>query len=248
MVLGPSGTLVGYRKNPRRRRRSHRRASRRVHRRYRRSSYRKNPGGMLIDLAKKAVPVLLAFYGSRMVVSKIGPMIPGVTMLGTFQGPALAVGAVLLANYATKKVSFLAKHRDQILMGATFSALDTLIRAFAPASVQSMIGMGDYVAVGDYLAIGATPIDDNIAFSDYIAIGGDGVEQDLGLEEELGVEEELGNDLLGGVSQNSLLRTVPTRRFLAPVPTRSFTEQVPQAGSQYDNPDALYAGIFRGAF
>jgi len=80
--------------------------------------------------------------------------------------------------------------------------------------------------------------------SDYIAVGGDGVEQDLGLEEELGVEEELGNDLLGGVSQNALVKTVPTRAFLAPVPTRSFTEQIPGATSQFDNPDSLYTGVF----
>ena len=203
-----------------------------------------------MDLAKKAIPVLVGLYGTRFLVAKIGPMIPGVSALGTFQGPALAVATVLGVNFLTKKVSGLAKHRDGLMLGAALSALDSLISSFAPASVKAMIGvgdsMGDYIQLGEYVGVGATPLDDNIAMSDYIAVGSDGVMQELGLEEELGVEEELGNDLLGGVSQNSLLKTIPSRQFLAPVPARSFTKQIGSAGSGYDNPDGLYQGIFRG--
>lgn len=203
---------------------------------------------MLIDLAKRAAPVLIALYGSRLLVAKIGPMIPGVSMLGTFQTPALAIGAVVAMNYATKKVAALAKYRTELMLGAGLAALDTLFQAFAPASIKSMVGMSDYIAVGDYVQMGAMPIDDDIAMSDYIAVGGDGVQEELGLEEELGVEEELGNDLLGGVSSSSLLKTVPSRQFLEPVPARSFTKQIGAAGSSYDAPGGMYQGIFRGGW
>jgi len=203
---------------------------------------------MLIDLAKKAAPVLIALYGSRLFVSKIGPMIPGVSMLGSMQTPALAVGTVIAMNYATKKVGALAKYRTELMLGSALAALDTLFQAFAPASVKQLVGMSDYIAVGDYIQMGATPIDDDIAMSDYIAVGGDGVQEELGLEEELGVEEELGNDLLGGVSQGSLLKTVPSRQFLEPVPARSFTKQIGAAGSSYDAAGGLYQGIFRGGY
>lgn len=245
---GSARTLKG---NPgrRRRRRSRRRGRARSHRRYRRH-YRRNPGGFLIDLAKRAIPVLLGFYGTRFLVNKIGPMIPMVSSLGTLQGPVLAVAGVVGVNLATKKVGALAKHRNELLLGSMFSALDSLIQAFAPASIKQLVGMSDYIAVGDYFAVGGVPpINDQITMSDYIAVGGDGVEQELGLEEELGVEEELGSDaLLGGLTQGSLLERVPRQNFLAPVPARSFTRNVPAAGPQYDNPNALYAGIFSGRF
>jgi hypothetical protein len=258
MKRGPHGTVV---MNPRRRRRRRRRASgrsrrrhgrRRLHKRYR-ARYRRNPGGMLLDLAKQALPVLIGLYGSRLVVSKLGPMIPGVSALGGFAGPALAIGAVVGLNFATKKVGALAKYRNELMLGAGLAALDTLVKAFMPASVQGMIGVGDiydqamlgeYVAVGDYLAVGGTPIDDDIAMSDYIQVG---AEEELGgVQEELGVEEELGNDMLGGVSQSSLMKQVPGRRFLEPVPSRSFTKEIRNAGAGYDNPAALYQGVFRG--
>jgi hypothetical protein len=212
---------------------------------------------MLIDLAKRALPVLIGLYGTRLLVSKIGPMIPGVSALGTLQGPALAIGAVIGVNFLTQKVSALAKHRNELLLGAALSALDSLISAFAPASVKSMIGvgdimdrgMGDYVQMGEYVGVGATPIDDDIAMSDYIAVGSDGVQEELGLEEELGVEEELGNDLLGGMPGGAgIMKTIPGRQFLQPVPARSFTKQIPAAGGSYDNAGLLYNGVFRGGF
>lgn len=208
---------------------------------------------MLIDLAKRALPVLAGLYGSRLLVGKIGPMIPGVSALGSLAGPVLAVGAVVGLNFATKKIAALAKYKNELLLGAGLGALDALVKAFAPASVQGMIGAGDiydqamlgeYVAVGDYIQMGDTPIDDDIAMSDYIQVG---VDQELGaVQEELGVEEELGNDLLGGVSQGSLMAQVPQRQFLQPVPARSFTKDIRNAGPGYDNPNTLYQGIFRG--
>lgn len=217
--------------------------------------YRRNPGGMLVDLAKRAVPVLVGLYGTRFVANKLGAYVPGVSSLGAAQTPAIAIATVLLLNFATKKVAKLARYRSELMLGAGLAALDSLFQAFAPASVKAALGVGDvfdagigeYVEMGDYLAVGADPIDDDIAMSDYIAVGGDGVEEELGLEEELGaVEEELGNDLLGGVSSTSLMRTVPTRKFLSPVPSRSFTRQIPKAGGMYDRPGSIYQGIFRG--
>lgn len=201
-----------------------------------------------MGIAKEALPVLLGLYGSRIVVSQFGPMIPGVSNLGALQGPVLAVGTLVGLSFLTGKVSALAKHRNAILLGSALNALDSLISAFAPASLKGMIGTGEYVGVGEYIGVGATPIDDDLALSDYIAVGSDGVEEELGLEEELGVEEELGNDMLGGVTQGSMLKQVPGRQFLAPVPTRSFTRQIPAATSAYDNPGSMYQGIFRGGF
>ena len=222
------------RTNGRRRRRSHR-------------GYRRNPGGFLVDLAKRAIPVVFAYYGTRLVVNKLAALIPGVSSLGTLQGPVAAVGGVLLAQQATKRVGFLAKHRNEIMLGSMLNVLDSFIQSFAPASVKALVGMSDYVAVGDYFAVGATPLNDQMTMSDYIAVGGDGVEQELGLEEELGVEEELGSDaLLGGLTQGSLLAQVPRQNFLAPVPARSFSRQIPAAGAGYDNPSQLYTGIFNG--
>jgi hypothetical protein len=232
--------------NPRRRRR---RRARGYGRRYRRRSYRRNPGGFLIDLAKRALPVLVGFYGTRLIVNKIGPMIPGVSALGTLQGPVLALGGVVGMNVLTKKVGALAKHRNELMMGSMFQALDSLIHAFAPPSVKALVGMSDYVSVGDYFAVGATPLNDQMTMSDYIAVGSDGVEEELGIEEELGVEEELGNDLLGGVAGGAgIMKTVPSQRFLAPIPARSFTRNIPAAGPGYDNPNQLYGGIFNGGF
>jgi len=215
---------------------------------------------MLIDLAKQALPVLAGFYGARLLVSKVGPMIPGVSALGTLAGPALAVGTVIGVNYATKKIGALAKHRSSLMLGAGLSALDALISAFAPASIKSLIGMsdvydralGDYVAVGDYVQLGATPLNDRITMSDYVAVGGDGVEQELGLDQELGVEEELGsldpNAKLGGVMQGSMLAPLPTKQLLGAIPARSFTTSIQPAGTGYDASDDVMAGIFAGGF
>lgn len=210
---------------------------------------------MLVDLAKQAAPVLIGLYGARLLVNRVLPMVPGVDMIPAgVRGPALAVGTVLVVNFATKKVAALAKYRAPLMLGAGLAALDSFIQAFAPASVKGMIGvgdayssMGDYVQMGEYMSVDGTPIDDDIAMSDYIAVGSDGVEEELGAFEELGALEELGDDnLLGGVQQSSMLRQIPAKQFLEPVPARSFTRQIPGAGAQYDNPGRLYQGIFAG--
>lgn len=247
-----------YRRNPSRRRRSfrrnpsrRRRYRRNPYRRYARRHYRRNPGNMFVDLLKRAIPVVASFYGTRAIVARVAPMLPGVSSLGSFAGPVVGGLAVLGANYATRKFSMLAKHRQEIMLGVGFSLVDSLFQAFAPASVKAMIGMSDYVQMGDYIAVGATPIDDNMTLSDYIAVGGDGVQEELGLEEELGsVQEELGTVDIGGVmgGGRSLLAPVPSQSFLKPIPDRSFTKVIPAAGTNYDNAGQLYGGIFGGRF
>jgi hypothetical protein len=203
----------------------------------------------LVDLLKKALPAAAGFLGNKLVVTKIGPMLPGVSALGTFQNPVLSILGLVGWNWATKRVGFLAKHKAELLTGASIQAFLSVLDAFAPASVKGMLGMGDYVAVGDYFSMsGAPPLNDQITMSDYIAVGGDGVEEELGLEEELGVEEELGSDVGGVMPGQALLAPVPRQAFMQPVPARSFTRGVPPAGTAYDNPNGLYTGIFSGRF
>lgn len=254
---GRKTVRYGYAANPSRRRRRRRkggsrRRGRRLHRRYgRRSSYRKNPGGMLIDLAKRAAPVLVGLFLARVATNKLGPRVPGISKLGQFQGPAVAIGTILLTHVLTKKVGKLAKYREKLMLGAGLNALEVLFQAFAPASVKAAIGMGDvydralgdYVRMGEYLHTGpdGAPIDDNLG--DYVAVGD--VEEELGdVEEELGVDEELGDSAGEGVSTTDLLKPVPTVDMLAPVPTRSFVRAVPKASEAFDNPSKLYRGIF----
>jgi hypothetical protein len=205
---------------------------------------------MLMDLAKRAIPALAGFYLTRIIVSKLGPMLPAA--LGSLQGPVTAAVSIVGLNYATTKVAFLARHRAELMMGAAVSALDALFQAFAPASVKAMVGVGDYIQMGDYIAVGgAPPLNDRMTLSDYIAVGGDGVEEELGMgvEEELGVEEDLGNDMLGGMPGGaSLMKRVPTQSFVSPIPARSFTKQIPDAGTSYDNAGQLYGGVFAGGF
>lgn len=206
----------------------------------------------LTDTIKKAVPILASIIGIRALTNLVAPRIP--VNLGAFQGPALAAAALVGAKYATRKVSFLAKHQDAIMIGAGINLVEQLISAFAPASVKGMLGMGglsDYVAVSDYLTVGGRPIDDNIALSDYVQVG---IEEELGLDQDLGIDQELGSmgdsvygqGMLGG--SKAMLAPVGSMKFLAPVPNRSFTEAVPDAGAGYDDPDILYTGVFGGGF
>jgi hypothetical protein len=255
LMPGGRARAVTVRMNPRRRRRSRRRGrrrSRRVHRRYgRRRHYRSNPGGMLIDLAKRAAPVLIGLYGARLLVTKIGPRIPLVSRLGTFQGPALAIGAVLFTNFVTKKVGKLAKYRSELLLGTGLAALDSLISTFAPASVKAMIGVGDVydrALLGEYVQM---PMGEYIhadGMGEYVAVGD--VEEELGaVEEELGmVEEELGGEgsFGQGVSHAALLAPVPAQAYVTPVPNRSYLAPVPSATANFDEARGLYRGIFAG--
>jgi hypothetical protein len=46
----------------------------------------------------------------------------------------------------------------------------------------------------------------------------------------------------------AMIKRVPSQNFLEEVPGRSFSREVSHAGQGFDNPGALYAGIFRGGF
>lgn len=192
----------------------------------------------------------LGFAASRLIVNKVGPMLP-VSSLGTLQGPVMSIAALVVTHIATKKVGMLARHRDELMIGSALSAIGSVVTAFVP-SLGAMVGMSDYVQMGDYVAVGAAPpLNERITLSDYVAVGSDGVQEELGLEEELGVEEELGNVLLGGLpgpTSGGLMKQVPTQAFMQPVPARSFTKQIPAAGQTYDAASDVYSGIFGGRF
>jgi hypothetical protein len=224
-----------------------------------RRGHRRNPGLMdtpqlLMGAVKAALPVAVSLYLTRFIIAKVGPRIPMVDKLGTFQKPAVAGLMVVAANFGTKKGP-LAKWRSGIMLGVSLNLVDTLVQAFAPQGIKSMFGLGDdglydqamgeFVTVGDYMEIGDA-IDDDITLSDYVETSD--VEEELGaLQEELGVEEELGGDgprRLGGVSQRSMLKSLRQSSSVGVVPQRSFVKQVPHAGAGYDNPASLQTGIF----
>lgn len=203
----------------------------------------------LLNAAKKALPVLASIIGIRAITKLVSPRIP--IQLGTFQGPVVAAGMMLGVHFASGKVAFLRKHQDAIMLGAGINLVESLISAFAPASLKSAIGMGglsDYVAVSDYLAYpGGSPIDDRLTLNDYVQVG---LEEELGLDQELGIDQQLGGwsgqGQLGG--SKAMLAPIGHQSFMSAVPNRSFTEQVPDAGAGYDEPDILYTGVFGGGF
>jgi hypothetical protein len=240
----------------RRRRKAKRNPARRTHRAHRR--YRRNPSvAGIMAMAKQALPVVLAMVGGRMIVNKIAPRIPGVDRLGRFQGPALSLGMLVLGEVATNKVKAIGKYKGAIMLGLGIN-LVTEVLSMIP-QVKGFLGLGegiydralsDYVTTSDYLTTGAMPIDDDIALSDYVTTGA--LEEELGISEELGVSEELGaigaGTVHGGVSQTAMMKSVPGQSFMEEVPARSFSREVSHAGQGFDNPGALYAGIFRGGF
>lgn len=240
------------RKNPSRRRGYRRNPARRAHRRYRR-----NPGlAGIMTLIKKAAPVVAGIVVGKIVTKQIQSRVAAVSKLGAFQGPALSAGMLFLANAVMNKVKPLAKYRDQVMLGLGINLITEVI---AMTPLKGFLGLGegiydralsDYVTTSDYLTTGATPIDDDIALSDYVTTGA--LEEELGLSEELGISEELGaidaGTVPGGVSSLSMIKAIPHQGFMEQVPARSFTKDVPHAGEGYDNPGALYAGIFRGGF
>lgn len=215
---------------------------------------------MLMGIVKQALPVAASLYLTRFIIAKIGPKImEHLPIPAQLQGPTIAGLMVVAANFATKRGP-LAKWRSGIMLGTGLNLVDSLVRAFAPAEVKSMFGLGDsgmydqamgeFVSVGDYLEVGAQPIDDDIALSDYVETSG--IEEELGaIQEELGVEEDLGDNgprRLGGVSQSSMLKALKASSSVGVVPQRSFVRTVPHAGPGYDNPSTLYTGIFGGGF
>lgn len=225
----------------------------------RRYRMRSNPGAVL-DAVKAAVPVALSLYAARFASSWLAPRIPGLDRLPMqAQGPVMAGAVALLAHFGTKKIGFLQRHRGAIMLGVGLNAIDSLLSAFAPASVRGMFGLSEYVRIdgtggmGDYFEInGGQPIDDEMALSEYISVGE--LEEELGdVQEELGVEEELGataldRAYLGGMPSSALMKPIPREAMLAPIPHRSFTKEIPRANTHFDNPRALYTGIFDGGF
>jgi hypothetical protein len=212
---------------------------------------------MLIDLAKRAAPVLLGFYGARILVKQVTQRVAATSKLGSLQGPVLSIAAVFAVHFLTKKVARLAKYRSELLLGTGLHMVDAVIGAFAPASVKAAIGVGDVYdrALGEYLYAGAggQPAEDPamgeyVQMGEYVAVGD--VEEELGaVEEELGaVEEELGGEgsFGQGVEHNAMLRPVQRQAMLTPVPTRSYTRAVPSATEAYEDMRGFYQGIFAG--
>jgi hypothetical protein len=239
--------------NPSRRRKS-------AHRRY-----RKNPSvaGMMA-LAKQALPVLAGMLVGKMIIKNVAPKIPGLDKLGKIQGAALSIGMLVAADYATGMVKALGKHRDGIMLGLGINVITELLSMIPQAKAYLGLGdegiydraLSDYVTTGEYLTTGAMPIDDDIALSDYITTGE--IESELGLESELGIESAMGIEAAmgeidagtvhGGVSRSEFLQPVNNQSFLREIPARSFTKDVAHVSDGFDNPGALYAGIFRGGF
>jgi len=256
-------THAPMRRRRRRSRRSYRarrsRSRRSLRRSFRRS--RRNPGlgditAMLKHAAVGALPVLGGFAAVNLVNSRLLPMVPGLSSLGTLQGPVSSVLSLiathLAVGFGAKHSAMVARNRTSLMVGAGAQTVLSVFKALVP-SVTSMLGLGDYIQMGDYVAVGATPLRENFTLSDYVAVGSDGVSEELGLEEELGVEEELGafaaDGYLGGMPGGPrLMKQVPRQNFLQPVPARSFTKQIPAAGTAYDNASDVYTGIFRGSF
>lgn len=219
---------------------------------------RSNPGfvGGAMDVVKMALPIAISIYGAR-ALSKQLPSLPGFNMIPAgFQGIAAAGGTVVAAHFLTN-LSMLRKYKGAAMTGAGINLIDSVLSAFAPASIKSMFGVGDiydnglsdYVTMGEYMSMGS-PIDDDITLNDYVEVGA--LQEELGVEEELGLEEELGSSLdrayLGGTSSESMLRTVGQTSMIGAVPQRSFTRDVRRAGSGYDKANVLYGGIFGGGF
>lgn len=251
-IANPARRRRRRKHNPGRHNPRHRRMRRNPHRRYRR-----NPSvAGLMMLAKKAVPVLASMLGGKLLVKQVAARIPGVDKLGSFQGTALASGMLLLGSVLTDRIGGLKKFKDQIMLGLGLNVATELL---SMTPLKGMLGLGegiydralsDYVTTADYLTTGAMPIDDNIALSEYVTTGG--LEEELGLSEELGVSEELGAldaaTVRGGVSQMAMIKSIPGQQFAQDIPARTFTQGIASAGPGYDNPGALYAGVFRGGF
>lgn len=217
-----------------------------------------------MDSVKMVLPFGVSLYGSRFVTgiiqNKLMPMIP-LPIGAQYHRPIAATAVMAGMHFANKRVGSIKKHSMAVMVGAGLNVLDSILAAFAPASVKGMLGVGDiydsaigdYLEVGDYVQIGNDPpMDDDITMADYVQVG---LEEELGMgvEEELGLEEELGADtlsrpLLGGVPASSMLAPIPSQSMLAPIPARSFTKRVPRAGAGYDKSSVLYGGIFSGGF
>lgn len=232
--------------NPRRRRRSRRR--------YRRNPGLRGIGGGFVSAFKKALPYAVAFGGARvltglienLIATKAAPAAASVAptsgigdTLGRHAKPIAAVALVGLALFASKKVRFLRKHQQALLVGTGVNAILTLVQTYLP-SVAGQIGMG-----ADYQEMGVYPMNDYIDVGDYIDTGdyldvGDGY-QEMGDEYELG---SAADDLqIGtGIGSPRMLAPVPHRSMVGPVPNVPMVAQVPAWAPAAES--SLYTGIF----
>lgn len=211
-------------------------------------------GRGLMGAVKSALPVAGSLYLSRFLIGQFGGLVPFVGNLGSFARPALSGVWLAIAHFVGKK--FLPKYHGAIMMGAGLNLVDSLVSAFAPASVKGMFGLSDYISIGGMGEYVQLP-----GMSDYIEVG---AEEDLGaLEQELGLEQEMGDDnspavaaasggltnpLMGGITQGTLVSPIPSQSMVAAVPARSFTKQIPGVTQGFDKGDHLYTGIFGGGF
>lgn len=213
----------------------------------------------VLNTMKQAVPVVASLYATRLLLNQpFVQKIPGIDKLGKHATPLLAVGAVALAHFATR-TKFLSKWRGGILLGTGLNAVDTLIRAYAPANVQSMMGLqplSDYIqlgdvydeALGDYVNLSAEE-----DLGDYVQMGDDGLESEMGmLESEMGDTGTASQLQIGtGIGQRAgagMLRPVPARSMVKAVPERGFVKEVPDVTEAYDDARVLYKGIFSGGY
>lgn len=186
---------------------------------------RSNPGGALVDTLKGAIPVVVTFVGINMV-NKLS--IPFVDMLGIHKAPLLSIGAVVGLNFLAKKVNFIAKHKTNILLGAGIATIQAIWNAYVPASVKSMVGLGDYVSVaGLYDGTG-----DYVSTSDYVSTGSD--------YSDMGAMQEMGS--LGSWSPRLLEGAIPTQGSAALIHARANTMQIPAWAPSAD--EEFYQGVF----
>ena len=260
--------LKGALPNPARRRRRKHNPARHHHRRSHRR-YRRNPSGFvraIMGVVKMAAPAVASMLAGKALSAQAIKRVPMLGRAKGFEKVIVDVALLAAAHYGAGKVAVLRKYQTSIMVGLGVNLIVDGLSAVLPADIKSQIGLSgegiydralsDYVTTSDYLTTGAMPIDDDIALADYVTTGA--IEAELGLSEELGISEELGlseelgaidaHTVRGGVSQTAMLKTVPHQSFSEEIPARSFTKEVSHAGQGFDNPGALYAGIFRGGF
>ena len=188
------GRATAARLGHRRRRKAYRAKGRTSRRYYRR--YRKNPGHRweLLPLMKRALPVLAAIIGGRLIVGA-GNRIPGVDRLGVLKRPVLSLVTLLLGSFASRKIAVMRRYDSEIVLGLGLNLLTETISAFAPANVKTMLGMGGVYdsglsgyQAGNYLPTG--DVDPDGDMSNYVTCNR--TDEDLELEEELELSDSLG--------------------------------------------------------
>jgi hypothetical protein len=223
---------------------------------------RANPLAGLVDVFKGALPVAVSLYGARYVSNRLLPLVPGLDGLGRHAAPVGAALIAVLGNYASKRIGFLSRRREAVMLGVGLNLVNVVLETYMPANIKAMVGMGNdedlydaaLTGVGEYVSIG----DYEAEMGEYVSIGAEeelGEYVSIGAEEELGMGQDGGAFLSNGIGTGigspatpGLVKAVPRRAMVAPVPARSFTKEVPAATSAFDNLSKLYTGIFAGGF